>query len=1262
MGLQIQFIDRDKTTRMRKLLTPVEGVRRFELRQENNDWIVPELNLVPINGLPLISRVEIQISGSPATVVARLQAAFPSQRFTKPMQLAQPRAVSTGRIVNANPLPHQVLCELRITVGYFDADDYGKPVGQELLTTDVCTLFTGSPPDLPPTLSVRLRELPVLVGQNIIQTVEVRQFRGSAPSLRLVYPDTLVDPSDPILDRLRPQLPVFQKALTAAFSAQPGREELEPTVVEFRFPIHVKLPTAEKNLLGELEGGLTVPCEAVIDGAKPSRWLLKLEAESRVFPGWVVIDFGTTNSTVTIHDTQQRIPFLGLPEEQEDFLRKRLVAWLRSDAAEALKPYGRQYQAEWKKLLTQSARSLNLPSAEELPGWLERDPEHTRLYELIAQLESNLRIAPEPMRRAAATHLSHFLTESLREPTLARFQVYPMKIDLDQKQTTVSSEMEIIGIEARQNDRFPKVLMGTAAQKGRLAAIGRADNEPLERVLGRFHASPKRYFGSGKEPFTIEIDGHSEVITYDQLMRAGWGKLLEFAKQAAVDAGGFSEGPFRRAVITYPTVAPPSVRQTIQKLLRDLRIADVQTDYDEAVASAIFYVMQEYNTYPELGLESFKARSVYRDKDGNPYQNVLVFDIGGGTTDVALIRLTLSEEAVFAPNEDRGAGGRYYKLTPTLLRATGHMQLGGELMTLRLFLLLKATIADKLLQLTQEKKLELPRMRSILEKSLPEQALDSTKKGYRPGWLRETVEQENPDSRSEELRKALTLAEEVIPTRWREASNDRASRLQAFYTLWEIAETAKKQLGGKRPGIDDAAPREPYVIKANKINELLNLYDNAGSIPHQATYLEVRLTQDQMEEAIKKVVDEAVKIAIGALESLPADEKVDWLILSGQSCNLILVDREIRQQFQQSNKFVWNQERVTFLPKYAKLSTSIGACYAENQRRYRFPPQSSKNNLRKGINTLYFDIDNLFSYLPCSILLLADGGNSTTVFKAGEQLRDLQGIDDEDLQRAQARSPWDHPPLTLAFYRRDYVGGTLIPWCHFSGKDLADSVGLTPGQWQNQIKVQYEIDHRLNIEILAFRTDLEHPTPHLQLTGREEQLQLTAALSKVAERMKSTTSIPPLFSPDGKLQWRIGVGDGTSVRQWLFEPGQLMTQKLHTTREGKSFVRVIVSPHPIEAFTDEGTLVVWGSLPGAKGEAAFGKMSRPGDSRPHFQRFYRPTLDETGMLRLHPGEPAYWESNDPTCLIHTPGRVLRRPAQPSKRETDEERNPFTGGQ
>ena len=76
---------------------------------------------------------------------------------------------------------------------------------------------------------------------------------------------------------------------------------------------------------------------------------------------------------------------------------------------------------------------------------------------------------------------------------------------------------------------------------------------------------------------------------------------------------------------------------------------------------------------------------------------MLVLDIGGGTTDLAVIRLEMRQEPF--KGADQGAGGRYYTITPTLLGSSGKQFLGGELITLQTFRLLKFALADYVLRL-----------------------------------------------------------------------------------------------------------------------------------------------------------------------------------------------------------------------------------------------------------------------------------------------------------------------------------------------------------------------------------------------------------------------------------------------------------------------------------------------------------------------------------------------------------------------------------
>src|SRR5262249_35441023 len=133
-----------------------------------------------------------------------------------------------------------------------------------------------------------------------------------------------------------------------------------------------------------------------------------------------------------------------------------------------------------------------------------------------------------------------------------------------------------------------------------------------------------------------------------------------------------------------------------------------------------------------------------------------------------------------------------------LLGSSGNTQLGGELITLRLFRLLKAAVADRLLAAVQDKHLESAAL-AARAAQLGEAFVDPSGR-YQPGSLFAAV---NDLPATDPLfTDALNAAELVLPTRWR----NNPGRLQPFYTLWEFAEAAKIQLGARRgPGAEPEA-------------------------------------------------------------------------------------------------------------------------------------------------------------------------------------------------------------------------------------------------------------------------------------------------------------------------------------------------------------------------------------------------------------------------------------------------------------------------
>lgn len=266
-----------------------------------------------------------------------------------------------------------------------------------------------------------------------------------------------------------------------------------------------------------------------------------------------------------------------------------------------------------------------------------------------------------------------------------------------------------------------------------------------------------------------------------------------------------------------------------------------------------------------------------------------------------------------------------------------------------------------------------------------------------------------------------------------------------------------------------------------------------------------------MNEPAVSGIKEAIGIAKGLMESRlrPDDltkdswnsQKVDWLILSGKTCNLDLVQRQIYQEFSNSPYFVWNPERITFVLEFTKLATSAGACYAEKLRRLRFDPEESKTLLRKGANQLEIDVKNLFYYLPCNFKRKTQSNDLLTIFKAGQELYQLASWETV----AKVRTPWQGIQLTNIIYRQDYEEGDLRLWGSFDGKNLMNKLGMEEAEFLKKIKIQFEIDQTLEFKVLLCQGN-----PHylIDVPG----IDLGEVLSESSA----------LFA-DGNLKWNIAV-------------------------------------------------------------------------------------------------------------------------------------------
>ncbi|MBE9004120.1 virulence factor SrfB [Fortiea sp. LEGE XX443] len=971
------------------------------------------------------------------------------------------------------------------------------------------------------------------------------------------------------------------------------------------------------------------------------------------FPGWFALDFGTSNSTVTLFDPIE-IPIAEiLPREQELRLRDRLAKWLNSPAYEALPDIS---EGEWYKFIADISKNLEIDPSH-LSEVFENDNKE-RFLEAIRQIELCLGNS-DKFRRAVSKKLYEIYHEVFRVPTLESQNLIPVVLDIDRRDTEIPSELEIANLEVL------KLRMGREARDNRKKAIAQGTSSSLKEIISRFHHSPKRYFGQDRT-FPVILEAGEAAINVNQLIQAAWAHLIELTEDYRQRARRrFSEGDFLTAVVTYPTVAPPVVRKEVRKLVEQLGVDDVQTAYDEAVSVAIFFLWREFGGNLNIGIESFKTRC---HRDGNKWsQNVLVLDIGGGTTDLALIELTLEDKTpFFADHEDRGLGGRYYKLTPKLLGSSGHLQLGGELITLRVFRLLKVAIADFLLTAVTRGDIDSEKLEDLISSELNERFLEQGK--FKTGSLLKCLDRENPEGEAA-YKDALDTAEKVLPTRWQQAPQ----RLQTFYTLWDHAEVAKLKLGQKSPA--DNSPLT-FTISEQQISEILT----QSAIKFQARNPEsisVTLDNQQFERVATSAIKEAIGIAKGLMESRlrPQESttdslnthKVDWLILSGKTCNLDLVKRHIYQEFSKSPYFVWNPERITFVLEFTKLATSAGACYAEKLRRLRFDPEESKGLLRKGANQLEIDVKNLFYYLPCNFKRKTQSNELLPIFKAGQELYQLAPWETV----AKVRTNWQGIQLTNIIYRQDYEAGDLRLWGSFDGKHLMEKLGMDEGEFLRKIKVQFEIDQTLQFSVLLCQGN---PHYSIDVPG----IDVGSAISAASE-----TST--LFA-DGKLKWNIAVErpnkdltdgdiavnviesatvDQPNAYHLVFEVDQKDSKSLHEfhyLRDGSPQPGIGLISNPLPPFpqTAQHTFYVYqtDTETNRKKWIRIGALSKP-DITTDYPCQYRVTLDNKGILRMHPGEVPYWTSTSQECLKQE-GCVYRAELELQPNEVDKERDPFCG--
>lgn len=360
-------------------------------------------------------------------------------------------------------------------------------------------------------------------------------------------------------------------------------------------------------------------------------------------PGFVAIDFGTSNSTVTLFD-QDKLYTRALAVRQAARLRDRVIDLIASPTVP------QERRGELQEVLGRIARTAlsdGLPKGIEnselqqrLVAKLREEPlgETKLLYAVLLGLELERTTRTEPLCSWLSTQLHACYDEALQVPGLDGLQLFPVELDPASGGHELPSRVEVTQLQPLTVRLGAELVEGAAADSAKAAQRG--------------HLALKQYLGKPEQRSVADSAGQSAKVGTDQLIKGALAFLLDqsnsFVKNNPKTLG---HGQIDHAVITYPTVAPPVVRDHLRKLLTaddGAAIGLVETRYDEAVAAAMFFLMRDFGGDFGVGVEAAKARYRPIAKDAWE-QNILVIDIGGGTTDIALLTMTLQDKTPRSP-------------------------------------------------------------------------------------------------------------------------------------------------------------------------------------------------------------------------------------------------------------------------------------------------------------------------------------------------------------------------------------------------------------------------------------------------------------------------------------------------------------------------------------------------------------------------------------------------------------------------------------
>jgi molecular chaperone DnaK (HSP70) len=453
---------------------------------------------------------------------------------------------------------------------------------------------------------------------------------------------------------------------------------------------------------------------------------------------------------------------------------------------------------------------------------------------------------------------------------------------------------------------IPTMLAYTAINgESRTSTIGvEAANQDHDGGMNNVVRGMKRYLGwdlGGPKEYTVTVDGEPHQLkAIDAYYDFVHTYLSDFPRQVTAK--------LRHVKATYPPDVRPRAKEAMSQVYKRLHIDTSPQKLfgiDEASAAALYYV---YKRLRKLGFDVEQYKAHYNEK-----HTLLVFDLGGGTTDISVVSVRVESRL----SENKQINEWFLKVLGT----ASLLHIGGDNFTLQIVKALKCRIALVAARFHKEKQsLRNQNFAPSTIRAMEALARDEAK--FQEALAHPVGANGRPVP---DLARLGQLAEDVLPTQWpRFLEPPRADLFASvmakstFYVLWNLAEISKPQL----------CDTEELKLDATDFTGGSDAYQSFRDLNLDAkAWGSISLRQDcDFYQRIRPMIERAVatcrQVAVGAPGE---DRKIDSIQLVGNSCRIPLVRKIMEEHFADRPALL---KRIDFDGDDAKASVALGACLA----------------------------------------------------------------------------------------------------------------------------------------------------------------------------------------------------------------------------------------------------------------------------------------------------------------------------------------------